>query len=64
MHIQIQEAKNTWTNINLKRHTRRHIIDKLKSQRQRENLENSERKATHHVQGSTRLSMDFFAETL
>lgn len=49
MYLQILEAPGTIRK-NPKRATLRHIIIKLLKDQQRENLERSKRKATHHAQ--------------
>lgn len=63
MDIQIQEAQRLQTRIKLKRPILRHNIICQKSQRK--NLESSNRKANHYVQGSfIRLSVKYSAEIL
>ena len=49
--IHIQEAKLSPRKINSKRSTLRHIIVKLSTDKDQENLEKSKRKMTCHVQG-------------
>lgn len=47
--IQIREVQKSQSKINPKKITPRHSIIKLSNVRERENCENSKRKATHHI---------------